>query len=212
MELWTGLSTAVIEGKVGDIEQLTRSALDEGHKAVEIIDEGLMVGMNYVAAKFKTGEMFIPEVLIAARAMQAAMTILGPQIEATDTPMAGKVLIGTVKGDVHSIGKNMVAMLLGGAGFEVRDLGIDVAPEVFVKAIQEESPDIVGMSALLTTTMVRLKETIESFVDAGIRDNVKVVVGGSPVTADFAEEIGADGYAPNAGAAVDLAKSLIVTR
>ena len=208
MELMEQLSTAVIEGKIEEIVLLTREALEQGQPPIEIIDEGLMPGMNYVAVQFKNGEMFIPEVLITARAMQAAMAILGPLLSSTKSAMAGTVLIGTVKGDLHSIGKNMVAMMLGGAGFEVRDLGTDVTPEAFVEAVRRDKPDIVGMSALLTTTMLMLRETIAALVEAGIRDSVKIMVGGSPVTADFAAEIGADGYAPNAGAAVDVAKSL----
>ncbi len=208
MELMEQLSTAVIEGKIEEIVLLTREALEQGQPPIEIIDEGLMPGMNYVAVQFKNGEMFIPEVLITARAMQAAMAILGPLLSSTKSAMAGTVLIGTVKGDLHSIGKNMVAMMLGGAGFEVRDLGTDVTPEAFVEAVRRDKPDIVGMSALLTTTMLMLRETIAALVEAGIRDSVKIMVGGSPVTADFAAEIGADGYAPNAGAAIDVAKSL----
>ncbi len=208
MELMEQLSTAVIQGKVEEIVLLTHEALEQGHPPVEIIDEGLMPGMNYVAVQFKNGEMFIPEVLITARAMQAAMTILGPLLSSTKSAMAGTVLIGTVKGDLHSIGKDMVAMMLGGAGFEIRDLGTNVTPEAFVEAVRRDKPDIVGMSALLTTTMLMLQETIAALVEAGIRDSVKIMVGGSPVTADFATEIGADGYAPNAGAAVDLARSL----
>jgi 5-methyltetrahydrofolate--homocysteine methyltransferase len=208
MELMEQLSNAVIKGNVEEIEILTREALKQGQSAGHIIDEGLMPGMNYVAVRFKNGEMFIPEVLVAARAMQAAMTILGPEVTSNETAMAGTVLIGTVKGDLHSIGKNMVGMMLGGAGFQVSDLGTDVTPEAFVEAIRREQPDIVGMSALLTTTMLMLRETVNALVDAGVRDSVKIMVGGSPVTADFAAEIGADGYAPNAGAAVDLAKSL----
>jgi len=208
MELMEQLSKAVIAGNAEEIVVLTQEALKQGQPPVEIIDEGLMPGMNYVAVQFKNGDMFIPEVLIAARAMQAAMAILGPQVTSARSAMVGSVLIGTVKGDLHSIGKNMVAMMLGGAGFEVRDLGTDVSPEEFVEAVRRDKPDIVGMSALLTTTMLMLGETIAAMADAGVRESVKIMVGGSPVTEEFASEIGADGYAPNAGAAIDLAKSL----
>ena len=208
MELLERLSTAVIEGKVEELVVLTQEALKQGQAPNEIIDNGLMPGMDHVAVQFKNNAMFIPEVMLSARAMQAAMTILGPEVGSNETGMAGTVLIGTVKGDLHSIGKNMVGMMLGGAGFQVSDLGTDVTPEAFVEAIRREKPDIVGMSALLTTTMLMLQETIAALVEAGVRDSVKIMVGGSPVTADFATEIGADGYAPNAGAAVDLARSL----
>jgi 5-methyltetrahydrofolate--homocysteine methyltransferase len=211
MGLMEKLSTAVIEGKVDEIGPLTEEALKRGTPAVEIIDEGLMPGMNYVGVQFKNGDMFIPEVMISAQAMQAAMAILRPLLTSGETGLAGTVLIGTVKGDLHSIGKNMVAMMLVGAGFEVRDLGTDVPPEAFVQAVRQDRPDIVGMSALLTTTMMMLPETIDALAEADIRDEVKIMVGGAPVTADFAKEICADGYAPNAVAAVDLATSLIAT-
>jgi 5-methyltetrahydrofolate--homocysteine methyltransferase len=209
MEAMEKLSTAVIEGQVGEIEGLTEGALQAGKTAKEIIDEGLMPGMDYVGVQFKNGDMFIPEVMISAQAMQAAMAILRPHLTSTGAQMAGTVVIGTVKGDLHSIGKNMVATMLVGAGFEVRDLGIDVSSEAFVEAVKESKPDIVGMSALLTTTMVMVHETIDALAEAGMRDQVKIMVGGAPVTADFAEEIGADGYAPNAVAAVDLARSFV---
>jgi len=207
MGLLEQLSRAVIEGKVDEIVSVTQEALRQGYPPNEIIDSGLMPGMDHVAVQFKKNTMFIPEVMLSARAMQSAMAILRPLVTATTSAMAGTVVIGTVKGDLHTIGKNMVAMMLGGAGFAVHDLGTNVDPKDFVEAVQREKPDIVGMSALLTTTMLMLRETIAALVDAGVRDSVKVMVGGSPVTAEFAAEIGADGYAPNAGAAVDLARN-----
>jgi 5-methyltetrahydrofolate--homocysteine methyltransferase len=165
--------------------------------------------MDEVGRDFKAGELFVPEVLIAARAMKAGMDILRPLLAESDVPSAGKYLIGTVQGDLHDIGKNLVRMMVEGAGFETIDLGVDIQPDAFVAAVREYQPQIVGMSALLTTTMVQMRTTIEALEEAGLRDSVKIMVGGAPVTAAFAEEIGADAYAPDAATAVDRARSLV---
>jgi 5-methyltetrahydrofolate--homocysteine methyltransferase len=208
-ETLTKMSTAVIEGDMGSMEGLTRQALDEGISAQKILDEGLMPGMDHVGAEFKAGNMFVPEVLRSAKAMQESMTILRPILAETDAKMTGKVLLGTVKGDLHDIGKNLVGMMCEGAGFDVKDLGKDVEPEAFVEAVKEFNPDIVGMSALLTTTMRAMEHTIHALEEAGVRDQVKVFVGGAPVTQEFADQIGADAYASNAAAASEIAKKLV---
>lgn len=205
-EILSEISTAVIEGNVDDIEELTEDALDEGLDAKQILDEGLMPGMDHVGVEFKAGNMFVPEVLRSARVMHTSMDILKPLLAATDTKMAGKILLGTVKGDLHDIGKNLVAMMCEGAGFEVKDLGKDITPEQFVEAVKEFEPDVVGMSALLTTTMRSMEHTIKALEEAGVRDKVKIMIGGAPVTKSFADQIGADGYASNAASAADLAK------
>jgi 5-methyltetrahydrofolate--homocysteine methyltransferase len=208
-EILEQISTAVIEGNVDDIEDLTRDALDEDVSAEDILNKGLMAGMDYVGVEFRAGNMFVPEVLRSARTMQGAMDILKPLLVESGVKMAGKVLLGTVKGDLHDIGKNLVSMMCEGAGFEVRDIGKDVAPEAFVAAVKDFEPDIVGMSALLTTTMRAMESTIKVLEEAGVRDKVKIMIGGAPVTQAFADQIGADGYASNAAAAADLAKRLV---
>ena len=205
-EILSVISTAVIDGKKDDIVQLTQQALDEGLKAPEILDDGLMKGMEVVSVRFKAGDMFVPEVMRCARTMLNAMEILDPLLAETGAKMFGKVLLGTVKGDMHDIGKNLVGMMCRGAGFQVQDLGINVEPETFVEAVKEFQPDIVGMSALLTTTMLAMGDTIKALEEAGVRDTVKIMVGGAPVTQAFADKIGANGYAANAPAAADLAK------
>lgn len=202
------LSTAVIEGDLDVMAGLTQKALDEGHSAKDVLDNGLMPGMDYVGVEFRAGDMFVPEVLRSARAMQASMNIIKPLLIESGEKMVGKVLLGTVKGDLHDIGKNLVGMMCEGAGFEVRDLGKDVDPDAFVAAVKEYDPDVVGMSALLTTTMRAMEGTIKALEEAGLRDRIKIIVGGAPVTNAFAEQIGADGYASNAAAAADLAKQL----
>jgi 5-methyltetrahydrofolate--homocysteine methyltransferase len=205
-EILSQLSTAVIEGNKDGIDALTKAALDEGYAAQEVLDNGLMPGMDHVGVEFRAGNMFVPEVLRSARAMQTSMDRLRPLLAASGAKMVGKVLLGTVKGDMHDIGKNLVAMMCEGAGFEVRDLGKNVAPETFVEEVKAFEPDIVGMSALLTTTMRTMEHTIKALEEAGVRDRVKIMVGGAPVTQSFAEQIGADGYASNAASAADLAK------
>jgi 5-methyltetrahydrofolate--homocysteine methyltransferase len=203
------LAQAVIEGDREVTPGLTQQALDQGLDPGVILNEGLMPGMAHVGEAFRSGDMFVPEVLLAARAMQASMDLLRPLLVETDAKMAGKIVIGTVKGDLHDIGKNLVAMMCEGAGFEVTDLGRDVDPARFVEAVKEVSAEIVAMSALLTTTMRSMELTIKALQEAGLRDQIKVMVGGAPVTQEFADQIGADGYAPNAAAAADLAKNLV---
>jgi 5-methyltetrahydrofolate--homocysteine methyltransferase len=205
------ISTAVIEGNLDDIVDLTEDALDEGLSAQEILDNGLMAGMDYVGVEFKAGNMFVPEVLRSAKTMQFSMDILKPLLAEAGAKMVGKVLLGTVKGDLHDIGKNLVGMMCEGAGFEVEDLGKDVAPEAFVTAVKEHEPDVVGMSALLTTTMRAMEHTVKALEEAGLRDKVKIMIGGAPVTQAFSDQIGADGYASNAASAADLAKSFVRT-
>jgi 5-methyltetrahydrofolate--homocysteine methyltransferase len=203
------ISTVVIQGRTKDIGDLTNRALAEGHAAKEILDHGLMPGMDEVGAQFRKGKKFVPEVLLAARTMQGSLDILKPLLVEAGAKMTGKAVIGTVKGDLHDIGKNLVGMMLEGSGFEVVDLGKDVAPEKFVEAVKTEKPQVVGMSALLTTTMRSMGHTITALKEAGVRDNIKIMVGGAPVTSDFAKQIGADAYASNAPAAAELAKQLV---
>ncbi|MFP3853211.1 MAG: corrinoid protein [Anaerolineales bacterium] len=203
------MSTLVIEGRMEQMEELTRQALDEGTSAKEILDNGLMPGMDHVGAEFKAGNMFVPEVLRSAKTMQTSMSILRPILAESNTKMVGTVVLGTVKGDLHDIGKNLVGMMCEGAGFDVVDLGKDVEPEQFVEAVKESNPDIVGMSALLTTTMRAMEHTIHALEEAGVRDQVKVFIGGAPVTQDFADQIGADAYASNAAGAADTAKRMV---
>jgi 5-methyltetrahydrofolate--homocysteine methyltransferase len=190
------------------VSTLTQQALDGGLAPGEVLKGGLLTGMDRVGVDFRAGDLFVPEVLIAARAMHAGMDILKPLLTEGEAEMAGKVVIGTVEGDLHDIGKNLVAMMLEGGGFEIVDLGTDVPPAKFVEAVNKEQPDLIGMSALLTTTMPRMKSTIEALTEAGVRESVKVMVGGAPVTKDYADDIGADGYASDAGSAVQLARSL----
>jgi len=206
---YEALSDCVIEGDDERAGRLTQKAIDAGADPVEIITQGLTGGMSVVGPRFKSGEMFVPEVLASARAMSTGMDLVKPLILAGDIPSAGKVVIGTVKGDLHDIGKNLVAMLLESAGFTVVNVGTDIEPAVFVQAVKDSKADVLGLSALLTTTMLGMKATIDALAEAGLRDKVKVIVGGAPVTQDFADEIGADGFAYDGGAAIDLCKSLI---
>jgi 5-methyltetrahydrofolate--homocysteine methyltransferase len=208
-EILSAISTAVIEGNLNDIAELTEDALDDGLEAQEILNNGLMPGMDHVGVEFRAGNMFVPEVLRSARTMQSSMDILKPLLAESGVKMVGKVLLGTVKGDLHDIGKNLVGMMCEGAGFEVKDLGKDIAPEGFVAAVKEFEPDIVGMSALLTTTMRAMDHTVKALEEAGVRDKVKIMIGGAPVTQSFADQIGADGYASNAAAATEMAKKLV---
>lgn len=205
------ISQTVIEGDRDDMGRLTQEALDEGLEAQEILNKGLMPGMDYVGGEFKVGRMFVPEVLRSARAMQVSMDIIKPLLADTGAEMVGRVLLGTVKGDLHDIGKNLVGMMCEGAGFEVMDLGKNADPEAFVEAIKSFQPHIVGMSALLTTTMRTMEQTIRVLEAAGVRDSVKIILGGAPVTQAFADQVGADGYASNAAAAAELARKLMDT-
>lgn len=211
MSVLSDISTCVIEGNIDDIKGLTQQALDEGHEAKEVLDRGLMPGMDHVGVEFKAGNMFVPEVLRSAKSMGSAMEILKPILVASGVKMVGTVVLGTVKGDLHDIGKNLVGMMLEGAGFEVVDLGKDVAPDAIVAAVKEHEPDIVGLSALLTTTMRAMDSTIKALEEAGLRDQVKIMVGGAPVTQSFADQIGADGYSSNAAAAAEMATKFVTT-
>jgi 5-methyltetrahydrofolate--homocysteine methyltransferase len=196
-------------GNAPKVKELVQAALNEGVEPGDIVNNALIVGMGEIGVLFKNNEVYVPEVLIAARAMQAGLTILKPLLAEKDVKPVGKVILGTVKGDLHDIGKNLVGMMLEGAGFEVIDLGIDVAPEKFLEAVKTKDANIVAMSALLTTTMPGMKDTIEAIKAAGLRDQIKIMIGGAPVTQSFANEIDADGYAPDAASAADLAKELI---
>ena len=199
----------LIEGDEGKLTNLARSALDEGISAKEILDKGLMAGMDVVGERMEAEEMFIPEVLRSAKTMSAAIDILKPLLAEGDVKAAGKVIIGTVKGDMHDIGKNLVAMMLESAGFDVYNLGTDVSPERFVEELKEKGANMLCLSALLTTTMPMMTATIKAVKKSGIRDKVKIMIGGAPVTQNFADEIGADGYAHDAGSATRLAKRLV---
>jgi len=197
------------EGEIEEVKTLVQEALDAGESAERVLRQGLIPAMDRVGVRFKNGELYIPEVLLAARAMHAGMAILKPILSKSTETIAGKVLIGTVKGDLHDIGKNLVVMMIEGGGFDVIDLGIDVPASRFVEAVKEHRPQVVGMSALLTTTMMEMKKTIQALEEAGQKDRVKIIVGGAPVTEDFAKDIGADGYAPDAAVAVDVVRSWI---
>lgn len=200
--------TFLSQGKTEEVKRLTQETLERGEPAENILKDGLIQAMERIGVKFKNGEVYIPEVLIAARAMHAGMDVLKPILSNSATFLNKKVIIGTVKGDLHDIGKNLVVMMLEGGGFEVVDLGIDVSAEKFVEAIQKHQPQVVGMSALLTTTMREMKSIIQAIEKAGFQREVKTIVGGAPVTEQFARGIGADGYAPDAASAVDVVKSL----
>jgi len=201
------ISENVILGKRAVVEAKVREALEAGLDPQLILNEALIAPMGVVGARFECGEFYVPEMLIAARAMQAGLAVLKPHLAKGGVQMRGTVVIGTVKGDLHDIGKNLVAMMLEGAGFEIIDLGTDVPPEKFASVARESGATLVGMSALLTTTMKNMKSVIEALEDVGVRQKVKVMIGGAPVTEAFAKEIGADGYAPDASRAVALAKS-----
>ena len=203
------LSQHVIEGNAAGSEEWTRQALAQGIKPLDIINNGLMPGMSYVGEQFKAGEYYLPEMIVSARAMKASTKLLEPLLAESDVPRAGRVVLGTVQGDLHDIGKNLVGMMLEGAGFQVEDLGTDVTPERFAEVVKERGADLVGLSALLTTTMPQLGITIEALEQAGIRQKVRVMVGGAPVTREYAQQIGADGFAPDAASAVDEAKYLM---
>ncbi len=209
MAEFSELSAALINGDMAGAKALTQALLDQGIAAGDIVNQGLIPGMNEVGRLFKACEYYVPEVLISARAMKSAMELIRPLLSVADASRVGSVVIGTVQGDLHDIGKNLVAMMLEGAGFEVIDLATDVSPAAFVTAVKEHKPKLVAMSALLTTTMPAMKLTIEALKEAGIRNDVKVMIGGAPVTERYAKEIGADGYAPEAASASELAKSLV---
>ena len=203
------ISAALIDGDNDLVNQLTKESLDEGIEALEVMDDGLIAGMGIVGIKFRQNFIFVPEVLACARAMKAGMAHIEPILSAAGIKPIGKVVMGTVKGDLHDIGKNLCIMMLRGAGFEVIDLGVDTSADKFIEAVEVNEAPILGMSALLTTTMPNMGKTIEAFIDADLRDQVKIMVGGAPVTQEFADEMGADGYGKDAMACVALAKRLM---
>jgi len=203
------IADAVKAGRAKIVKTLVTEAIAEGVAAESILNDGLIVGMNELGVLFKNNEVYVPEVLIAARAMKTGTEILKPLLADAEAQSRGVVAVGTVKGDLHDIGKNLVLMMLEGAGFTVIDLGVDVPPEAFIDAVTNQGAQILGMSALLTTTMPSIKLSIDAIREAGIRDKVKIMIGGAPVTQSFADEVGADGYSPDAASAADLAKLLI---
>lgn len=203
------LQQSIITGKSQAAVELTKQALDEGTAPGEILNSGLIAGLDVVGAKFKDGEYYLPQVLMSVKAMKSALEILEPLMISTGVEPKGIFAIGTVKGDLHDIGKNLVSMMFKGAGFKVIDLGIDVSAEKFIAAIREHKPNIVGMSALLTTTMSQIKETIKAIENAGLRSSVKIIIGGAPMSQRFADEAGADGFARDAVAGVELARNFM---
>ncbi len=207
MAILEEVAQAVESGEEEDVKKKVQEALDEGGTALDIIDNGLMKGMETVGNKFADGEMFIPEVMIAAQALQVGIDIVKPHLLEGQRSFTGKVILGTVAGDIHDLGKNLVKMMLTANGFEVIDLGVDVPVNKFVDSVKENQPDILGMSALLTTTMPEMGRVVEALKENGLRDNVRVIVGGAPVNEEYAEKAGADLYAENALEAVDLLKN-----
>ena len=210
MSLLDNLRQNVIDGSADEVEGLVKQAIDQGLPPDRILNEGLISAMAEVGQLFERGEFYVPEMLIAARAMKAGLALLRPRLAEANVQAIGKVVIGTVQGDLHDIGKNLVGMMLEGAGFEVIDLGTDVSPQKFVEAVQAHQPDLIGCSALLTTTMPKMKVVVEALKDAGLRDNVKVMIGGAPVTDKYAAEIGADIYASDAASAATRAKQAVI--
>lgn len=206
------ISEYLQKGRAKNVKALVQQALDEGLDAKTILDEGLLGGMMTVGGKFKRNEVFVPEVLVAARAMNAGMAILEPKLVEIGNEPVGKAVIGTVKGDLHDIGKNLVGMMLKGAGFEVCDLGVDVEPEVYIAKAEEIGADIIGMSALLTTTMPNMKDLVDLLQEKGLRDKYIVMIGGAPVNETFAQEIGADFYTPDAASAAETAKEAVLRK
>lgn len=203
------IAAALVEGDDDAVDTLTLAELDAGTDPLMVMDGGLIAGMALVGIKFRENVIFVPEVLACARAMKAGMAHLEPILSASGIEPAGRVVMGTVKGDLHDIGKNLCIMMLRGAGFEVVDLGVDTSPDDFIEAVEEHAPQLLGMSALLTTTMPNMGRTIEAFIDAGIREDVRIMVGGAPVTQEFADDMGADGYGKDAVACVALARRLL---
>jgi 5-methyltetrahydrofolate--homocysteine methyltransferase len=203
------LLDAVIKGDINTATEETRNAVDAGRNAQDILDQGLIAAMNVVGDKFSKGAIFVPQMLRSAKTMQECVEVLKPHFQEDAITTKGNIVLGTVKGDLHDIGKNLVGMMLEGAGFNIIDLGVDVPPEAFVDKIKEANADVLGMSALLSTTMPSMSLTIKALADSGLRDAVKVIIGGAPVTRKYAEDIGADSYAPDAGSAVIEAKKLL---
>ena len=200
---------AVLNGAMADTTDLVQQAIDAGHGADTILKEGLIAAMSEIGARFESGEAYVPEMLISAKSMKFGLELLRPHLVAADVQPVGKVIIGTVQGDLHDIGKNLVGMMMEGAGFDVVDLGSDVKPEALIEAIKEHKPDIVAMSALLTTTMGNMKTAITMMEEAGVKNEISVMIGGAPVTQDYADEIGADGFGVDASQAASLAKKLV---
>ena len=202
------IAAGIIDGRHLEVDDMTKAALDSGISALEVMDDGLIAGMAIVGIKFRENFIFVPEVLACARAMKAGMKHIEPILSASGIKPIAKVIMGTVKGDLHDIGKNLCIMMLRGSGFEVVDLGVDVSADDFINAVEEHNANLVGMSALLTTTMPNMGKTIEAFIDADLRDDVKFMVGGAPVTPEFADDMGADAYGANAVECVEIAKQL----
>jgi 5-methyltetrahydrofolate--homocysteine methyltransferase len=200
---------AILDGQQKSVSTAVQAALDAGVDPTELLNQGMIAAMTEVGRLFEQGDYFVPEMLVSARAMQAGLEPLKPVLMKSNFKPSGKIIIGTVKGDLHDIGKNLVAMMLEGSAFELVDLGVDVPPEKFVDAVKHSDAQVVAMSALLTTTMPNMKATIEALKQAGLRDQIKVIVGGAPITQEYADSIGADGFAPDASRAVSLAKSLV---
>ena len=203
------MTRTLMSGDGQTLVQQVTAALEAGRSASAILNDELIAGMDLIGEKMGNGEMFIPEVLMTAHAMGMAVEVLKPHLAEGESTSSGTIVIGTVKGDLHDIGKNLVVMMLESAGFNVIDLGVDVEPEIFIEAINENNPDILGLSALLTTTMPMLKKTVETIEESGSRENLKILIGGAPVNQEFADEIGADGYAPDAGSASRMAKAML---
>lgn len=209
MTSYADVAQSVISGDEDLVKEQVNSLVAAGESPLKIIDEGLIAGMNVVGVRFKAGEMYVPEVLMSARSMSAGVEIVKPLIAVADMKIKVKVVLGTVKGDLHDIGKNLVRIMMESSGLEVIDVGIDISPEKFMEVIREHNPDVLAMSALLTTTMANMKSTIDMLVEEGLRDKVKVIVGGAPVSQEFANTIGADGFAADAASASDLCKALV---
>jgi 5-methyltetrahydrofolate--homocysteine methyltransferase len=211
MAILDDISAAVQAGKKKDVEALVQQAIDEGISAQDILDNALLAAMDIIGPKFKNNEIFVPEVLVAARAMNAGTVLLKPLLAKAGAKPIGKAVIGTVKGDMHDIGKNLVRMMIEGKGVEIEDLGVDVAPETFVDYLKtHEDVTLVALSALLTTTLPSLEETVKSVIETGLHDRVKIIIGGAPVTQEYADQIGADGYSPDAGSAASKAVELLI--
>lgn len=209
MSILDEMNTSIIEGDRDKVEELTRQALEQGIEVKAILNEGMIGAMDVVGQRFESGEMFIPEMIVAGEAMTRGLNILRPLFKESGIKPQGTVVIGTVKGDVHSIGKSLASMMMEGAGFKIIDLGVNVSPEQFVNSAREEGAQLVGMSALLTTTMPLMKATIDALKEAGLLDKVKTLIGGAPITQEYADKIGADGYAPDAATGVKKVKELV---
>ncbi|MDR3599084.1 MAG: corrinoid protein [Desulfosporosinus sp.] len=212
MATYADLAQSVIAGQREQVKDQVTSLIAAGNSPLDIVNEGLIAGMNVVGVRFKAGEMYVPEVLMAAKSMNGGLEIVRPLISKADQKSKGKIVLGTVKGDLHDIGKNLVGMLIESGGLEVINMGVDVSAEDFIDAIIEHEPDILALSALLTTTMPGMKDIIDLLKEQGLRDKVKVIIGGAPVSREYADTIGADGYAPDAGSAVELCKQLLASK